>query len=892
MQVLEEIIIWSERLPNWQSDALRRLWTQEAYSDADFGATLSMLKAEFGLGSGDHPVPQAQRFTREHIGAHSTSGSQTILLGMHDVKNVNALAAGQRLEFGSEGVTVIFGENASGKSGYSRVLKQACRARGTKEPVHPNVFAASTPAGAPQATFDIKGGDELTPVTWSPQTVPPEELSDIAVFDSKCARVYVDEANDVAYIPYGLDILGELAKVCERIRHHLRGEIQSLPEPPKILEDLVGEGKPLARLTAQTSAEEISRAAVFTGDDATRLSDLTKQLAVLLATDPKKLAEEWKRRKQRIDSLRQEFLTAKSVVSEKSIRRFMTLQRNAVAAEKAARLASERALAHEPLPGTGGEEWRIMFEAARKFSEQSAYPGLSFPVTTEGSRCVLCQQLLDSEAGDRLRRFWEFLQADTAQTAAVRRKGLSDAVEEFRQRDFDIESRHQGVIEEIGEFEPGADVSTRSYINSLTLRAKALSNALASGNWDVPQLSSDPWRILSYASKRCQSEVERYEKAAKEDPKPALEKEKAAMESRKLLAENREAFIQHLKNLQRRAALEQCFSAADTTRITRKHSELMRQALTQELKDALDEERKELGIEYIPIKLNRTGSVGTTLHQLALESPWYRRIGLSDILSEGEHRMVAIASFLAELSTSRRRSGIVFDDPVSSLDHRWREQVARRLVKEGLRRQVIIFTHDVVFLFAVKHEAARQRMPLTVQSVLRSEQTIGITVPKLPWPAMGVRDRIAQLRDSLQSLRATHKRGETEVYEVGVGRFYGLLREAWERAIEEVLFGDVLGRFRKDVQTQKLRSVEVTKQDFESVHHAMAECSDRMTGHDEPAGSLPRTPSPDNLAADLDRLESYVKEIWERQKRVEPSRKELLEPPRPADLATPVEGSH
>jgi wobble nucleotide-excising tRNase len=63
--------------------------------------------------------------------------------------------------------------------------------------------------------------------------------------------------------------------------------------------------------------------------------------------------------------------------------------------------------------------------------------------------------------------------------------------------------------------------------------------------------------------------------------------------------------------------------------------------------------------------------------------------------------VVAIASFLAELETSSENCGIVFDDPVCSLDHLYRQRVAERLVSEGHKRQVIVFTHDIVFLLAI-----------------------------------------------------------------------------------------------------------------------------------------------------------------------------------------------
>lgn len=53
------------------------------------------------------------------------------------------------------------------------------------------------------------------------------------------------------------------------------------------------------------------------------------------------------------------------------------------------------------------------------------------------------------------------------------------------------------------------------------------------------------------------------------------------------------------------------------------------------------------------------------------------------------------------------KGGIVFDDPVSSLDHRRRERVAKRLAAEAVQRQVIIFTHDIYFLCLLEEEAKR-----------------------------------------------------------------------------------------------------------------------------------------------------------------------------------------
>ena len=61
---------------------------------------------------------------------------------------------------------------------------------------------------------------------------------------------------------------------------------------------------------------------------------------------------------------------------------------------------------------------------------------------------------------------------------------------------------------------------------------------------------------------------------------------------------------------------------------------------------------------------------------------------------------------LAELKVANRECPIVFDDPVCSLDHNYRDKIAKRLVEEAKSRQVIVFTHDIAFLIELESKAA------------------------------------------------------------------------------------------------------------------------------------------------------------------------------------------
>ena len=46
----------------------------------------------------------------------------------------------------------------------------------------------------------------------------------------------------------------------------------------------------------------------------------------------------------------------------------------------------------------------------------------------------------------------------------------------------------------------------------------------------------------------------------------------------------------------------------------------------------------------------------------------------------GEQRCISIACFLAEMQADKRKSAVIFDDPVNSLSHQWSQRVAKRIV--------------------------------------------------------------------------------------------------------------------------------------------------------------------------------------------------------------------
>lgn len=91
---------------------------------------------------------------------------------------------------------------------------------------------------------------------------------------------------------------------------------------------------------------------------------------------------------------------------------------------------------------------------------------------------------------------------------------------------------------------------------------------------------------------------------------------------------------------------------------------------------------------------------------------------------------------------------------MSSLDHIHRKAVAARLVEEAAHRQVIVFTHDLTFLFELRREAEAKSQPVQYQTVYRRSERPGYIEGELPNKARSALQLANALRSELKSVRA------------------------------------------------------------------------------------------------------------------------------------------
>ena len=149
---------------------------------------------------------------------------------------------------------------------------------------------------------------------------------------------------------------------------------------------------------------------------------------------------------------------------------------------------------------------------------------------------------------------------------------------------------------------------------------------------------------------------------------------------------------------------------------------------------------------------------------------------------------------------------MVFDDPVSSLDHARRQYVAHRIAEIARTRPVLVFTHDLVFLWMLHGAAEGAEAPLVPRYFRRDAQGAGLITDEWPWDGLPVTSRAGVLKNDLVALKklATTDRPE---YEREVRVFYRKLRDTWERSVEEVLMNGAVRRFDPVVKTQRIENL-------------------------------------------------------------------------------------
>jgi ABC-type lipoprotein export system ATPase subunit len=872
---IEDILEWStSKLSPWRQDALRRLASGAAMGAQDHDDLLSLIKESAGFSISPKPAAPIA-LAKAHLSAVA-AGASLQIKAVRNVKNVNRLVQSAALTFAVKGLTVIYGRNGSGKSGFVRIFRTACRTRSdnpAKLKVLADVYGSSAGPQEAEIVIETAAGEVIVP--WKVGGAASEALLQVAVFDSTAAELYVDGGNQIQFLPFGLALPHKLNALCIGLKSKLEAERK--PTSDQIALVLVAFESQRATkaqifyagLSAKTTDAQIDEMAKFSKDDQIRLDELMRLLTATTASAADLTAlSTW------VQGVGKECDGLDQALSDTKLHAYSVLKQQAVEARKAAGLDAGAMFSAEPLPGVGGETWRRLWLAARDYSIADAYPAREFPVLSSGdaeASCLLCHQPLSPAASERIERFQAFVRGALATTADQAEAKVAAAITSFPKfatfTSEDWPARLDQIRKRDAEL---ADQTTIFQINAAARHVTAMA-ILQGTEAPVPALSPliSPEAALTGLSQLLSQEATALASADDSRQRVLLTDEHAELADRKVFAAARQTVAKRRDLLKLDALYLLALGELQTTGITKKANDLVDVHLTKVVIDRYEAERKALDITHLKVGLTRKSdqtkaafqtTPGTMLTKLA-----------SDILSEGEQRALALAAFLTEVAVTEGNGPIVVDDPVSSLDRDRGLKVAERIASESQTRQVVVFTHDLVFFNDLCREADKRGVTAETIALFADATNAGKVDPAgVTWKGLNVNKRLARIRNDFAPVKKLHASSPAE-YEIAIKNLYGRLRDTYERLVEEYIFCDVIRRGVDRIETQRLRMVHLSDALAVRFHEGMSQAN--TYSHDNPAAATVVVPDPTEFESDLTSIEKLVGDL-----KIESSKAEAARP--------------
>lgn len=876
-KINQALLAWSKHaLYPWQHEALRRILTKGTLSEEDKAALYARAQIDHGFTAPPPNLPNL-RLTEADLPSGPAQASRIWLTSIKDLENVNALKAKQRLVVGKQ-LTLIYGENGSGKSGYARILKTTARCTEKAiEPILPDVFTVASPPAPPKAVFELDLGAGPVDVPWQDGQPVPKDLKRFAVFDSKCARHFLSANNQLSFAPFIFEALRMLGEATDAIKQKFLAEVRRFtpPKPPafQFMLDQTSVGKAVGAIDDQTNPKTIQTLGQWNEEDAITLATKETELAKLKSQSSQTIREGLNREKRDATMLDAKIA---SIINNLNADIVVLLQQHVTEVrthEQAYQAAAKLALGGSRIEGVGSDAWKSLIEAAATFSTTEAYKAQSFPATADGALCVLCQQPVGAEAAERLKGFWTFLQDDAAKKRDAAKRNLKDCKENLASIPRAIPPDVAILSEEYEKNHPELWLKTAEFFDSVHKRRTAIENALAGEPWDaIPLLKEEAATLIRELVVALDNKL----KAVQDDANAQAEIRKltadiAELKAREQLAKNLKLVLEHIAAIKTAALAQKAADEIRTNSISLKAKELHTSFITDAFKARVKEYADSVGLRRAKVAIGEKSERGKVLHSIAVEGA-KQPVSPETIFSEGERTAISLAFFLADLGSVADTCGVIFDDPVTSLDHRIREGVVNALVAEAKNRQVIVFTHDLAFYCELVSAATIAQVEATTNHVESFSNTVGHLSVAVPRETLKVTQRYGELE---KLIKEAEQAGSPDDFNRAVDRFYSQLRAAWERSVEELLFNRVVQRLQREVMTQNLLGVVIDKDGIMAVFQGMTRGSARTDAHDHAAAAALPTPAPDDLKAHLKELKDFVTTQVAKRKAAEEANKHL-----------------
>lgn len=827
--ITDDILKWIPTLPKWQQSLGYLIIEKKRITEDVLKEIYDLFKIEVKLEKGN----VQNDITHSHT--IDTDRPPTVVWkGVGNLHGVNKLKSDSELNV-SEGLTVIYGENGSGKSGYTRLLNNAFVSRGDQE-ILPDIFENNPEPVSADFRFCIAGNS----VEYKyPDNKGEYPFKTIRNFDSKSASDDMNRESKIDFAPTELAFFDVLLSSCVEIQKKLNDEREAKKTDNPTLKFFPNEGQALNQMMAlsvSTNVDEIKDIFSVTEREKERYEQTKTEKARLVALDINRQILLINQVIDFLNTAKKKYELFEKATSDENVEIY---NRQIIFLKKSKSLHDRDGISlfeKDDIEQVGTVNWKEFISAAKKYYDEISRHDI----------CPLCGHAINEK--DLIFKYWKYLESDAENNYNMAKEAVSISKNGLSELDlsFLVESsvQEQWLIE---NFKAEAE-SISTIFRTANLVRNQMLDFLENGKEISKQCTLKP-DIQGLMAKINEKKIGLKPDTINMRIAECIKIENEYIDKTKVI-ELLPIITSYVDYLKWDALVEK--SKIKTRIITNKQKELFEKYVTDDYLKTFAEECKKLKAD-LNIEIVSRGSNAQTLKKLQIKGTMPGKV-----LSEGEQRAISIANFLTEVNMDDRNIGIVFDDPVSSLDHKRRSLIVNRLLEEAKIRQVIIFTHEITFFMELKTEAERNGVAFEQKTIRKICNEPGDISHIIPWQGMNIKDRTGKLKNDLQEIVAIFNSGDMDTYYYRAKEWCELLRESWERAVEEILFNDAIQRYNPCVQTQRLRKAPFTQNLYTELERGMTECS--AWCHDQARAINSSMPSVDDLKSYIDCFEKYCKQ--------------------------------
>lgn len=854
MNVYNDIVKWSSSKPMFVRDALRRLFRNRQITEQDISELKEIIKKDHGLSEIDI---NTKAVSEEDIPSEFCDVTQIRIKQISSPHNIAALFGEKPLIFSPKGLSIVYGKNGSGKSSYSKILKKLCWSRDKDVVLKKNVYTNDLSAQSVAISF-FEGEKENTFV-WQEGKSTDKRLNSIYVFDSKCADIYLNKENPAEYKPVGIDVLERLVELYASLSASFDSDIQSLQKKKPQLAEKYKDTSIFSWYDKlkESQRKDIEEKISFTSTQNKRYEILDMALKdsnVLQTNNILKL------KKERYHALQKKLSPIEKLFEKDSLNDVKRLKEDFKSKEQANKVAIESYKTDNEFD-IGGTAWKELWNAARKYAEELQK---DYPVTSNahGSFCILCHQPLSDKAKERVLKFDSYVQDATSKSLNQAKIKKDQKLTEY------ISIPHILISDELRKelIEDGVEAEKIEAYCSQILKAKeVVANYIQDVVAEICPL------FINSISDLLTDEIKKIDEKIKinEDiltKRELLEKEFLELDALKSLNERKEDILAYYDETLKKAKLQECKNVINSRSVSNKVGELLESKAISKQQSLFLEYLNKLnnGIaKKMTLKKTRT-TTGVTYQKCGFNSI---KDSVTDILSEGEQKMVAIANFLSECAISDTHNAIIFDDPITSLDVDYRESVAKIIVEMSADRQIIVMTHDLYFLRLLKDIYNKINSTDCYVTCLNSvNNQSGIVSDEIPFLSKNIQERIDTITKGIENVKKIDLT-QLDTKRIHLNDLKDKMRQLLERTVEDVLINKAVIRFGKNVNFKKsiLASlIVIKKEDIDFLTSLYGKYSEVI--HDGSVETVPNTITEMDISTDIRSYKDWKDEFVQRVK--------------------------